>query len=115
MESLKTPLVRHPPIILLAGLDAEAAKACSDAVTPLPTMRVEGPEAALQRLLVVRPMVVVVPGDSLSPELSLLRERVVDIAGVLIGLEGMVGGDELVRRLRGAVRLAERRRASELA
>ena len=113
MESIKTPLVRHPPIVMLVGLEPEAAKACSDAVVPLPTMRIEGPEAALQRLLVVRPMVVVVPGDSLASELSLLRERVVDIAGVLIGLEGMVGGDELVRRLRGAIRLAERRRGSD--
>src|SRR6266568_4556659 len=108
----KTPFVGHPWVILLIALGEETAKECETAVIPLPVIRVADVTGAIERVVALRPLVVVVGGNANAGDLAILRARAAEASSVFVGLEGTTTGPLLATKLRTAIHDAEAARVS---
>ncbi|HEX7663495.1 MAG TPA: hypothetical protein VF407_03250 [Polyangiaceae bacterium] len=107
---MKTPIARHPPIVLLVALRDEQARACSSACAPLPTMRAASAATAVERMAIVRPLLVVVDGDLPESELAVVTERTSDVVSVLVRIDESMDAKTLETKLKAAALEAEMRR-----
>jgi len=64
---MATPLFTAPPAIMFIGSDADLADECAKANPVVPVLRVGHAAAGVERMLVTRPLVVVVD-DSVPPD-----------------------------------------------
>lgn len=106
---MATPIFQPVPAVMFVGSDDELASECAEALPHLQLLRVGHAAAAVERMLVTRPLVIVID-DSLSEENA---ARVVECAGdiraeVLRPPSGSRG--RLAEPLRAAVLVAERHR-----
>jgi hypothetical protein len=108
----KTPFVGHPWVILLVALGEDTARECENAIIPLPVIRVPDLAGAIERVVAMRPLLVVVNGDANADDFAPLRARAAETSSLLLGLGGTTGGNLLVTKLRAAVREAETARVS---
>ncbi len=106
----RTPLFTTPPTILFVGADAEVADVCARAVPAVKLLRLGNAAAAVQRMLVTRPLTVVVDASVKPDDLQDIRECAGDIrAGVVVVLTG--AGPSLASDITSAVLAAEKARA----
>lgn len=110
MTAIPTPIVRHPPIVLLVGLRDEVARKCAKAVEPLPTMRAAGVTTALERLPIVRPLVVVVSEEMPTDEAKTLAERAADVLAEFVRVGSAADAATIESSLKKAAADAEARR-----
>jgi hypothetical protein len=104
-----TPLFQPVPSIMLVGLDTELAAACEHAFPSLLVLRVGHGAAAVERMLVTRPLVVVVGENLARSEVALVTECARDIqAEVLRGTNASRA--EFPEYVRLALLVAERNR-----
>lgn len=111
MDEIDTPVMQPVSAVMLVGLGDVLARVCEAATAPIACMRVGHVAAALERMLVVRPLLLVVDAGS-DDELGELRERARDVGSVVV--EVSASDDTSADRVRAAVLQAEidRRRAS---
>ena len=110
MSAIKTPLVRYPPLVLLVALKDDLARFCTSAIAPLPIMRVASASTAVERLTIVRPLLVVASDELAAEERTLLAERAADVVAKLITVSSLEDHIELSARLKRSAREAEKRR-----
>lgn len=110
-DEIDTPLMQPVSAVLLVGLGEVLAQQCVVATAPIACLRVGHVAAALERMLVVRPLLVVVDAQT-EDDLAELRERARDVGSVVV--EVSVTDGSSTDRVRAAVLQAEidRRRAS---
>jgi hypothetical protein len=109
MTSHKTVDYTVKPNAMLVGLADSEAELCKK-LMPIDLTRVGHTRAALERMLVTRPLVVVARDTIASDEQSALRERAEDIGAELILLVEGEPVDNLKARLADVVRRAWKRR-----
>jgi hypothetical protein len=81
---METPLFTAPPAIMFIGADADLADECAKANPVVPVLRVGHAAAGVERMLVTRPLVVVVD-DSVPPdEIARVVECARDIRASLV-------------------------------
>lgn len=107
---MKTPIARHPPIVLLVALRDEQARACTSACVPLPTMRAASAATAVERMAIVRPLLVVVDGNLPDADLAIVSERTRDVVSLLVRIDDSLDVKALERKLKAAALEAEMRR-----
>lgn len=110
MTAIPTPLIKHPPIVLLVALRDDLARSCAEAITPFPTMRAASAATAVERLPIVRPLVVVMSDELPQSDRLLLAERAADVTAVVVRV---AHGDDLKKlesSLKQAALEAEARR-----
>ena len=110
MTAIHTPLIKHPPIVLLVALKDDTARVCADVVAPLPTMRAASVATAVERLPIVRPLVVVVSEDLPGAELTTVTERAADVAAMVVQISVHDDAAKLESSLKKATSEAEARR-----
>ncbi len=74
--SAPTPVFTTPPTVMFVGMDPDLADACGNAMPAISLLRVGHPAHAVQRMLVTRPLVVIIDA-SVAPE---WREDIADCA-----------------------------------
>ena len=110
MTAIPTPIIKHPPIVLLVALRDDLARSCAEAIAPFPTMRAASAATAVERLPIVRPLVVVIGDDLPQSDLALLTERAADVTASVVRVSH---GDDLKKlesSLKQAALEAEARR-----
>ncbi|MEO8878287.1 MAG: hypothetical protein ABI461_22020, partial [Polyangiaceae bacterium] len=110
MSAIKTPLVRHPPLVLLVALRDDLARACTHAIAPLPIMRAASASTAVERLPIVRPLMVIASSDLSETDRAMLAERAADVLAEMVTVSLQEDHIELGARLKTAARTAETRR-----
>jgi hypothetical protein len=110
MSSIKTPLVRYPPLVLLVGLRDDLARICTNAIAPLPIMRAASASTAIERLTIVRPLMVVASDELKEEDRKFLAERSADVVAEMVTVSLTEDHVELTARLKRAARAAESRR-----
>ncbi len=110
MSAIKTPLVRYPPLVLLVGLRDDLARICTHAIAPLPIMRAASAATAIERLTIVRPLLVIASDELQEKERANLAERSTDVVAELVTVSLSEDHVELTARLKRAARAAESRR-----
>ncbi|MGH7282385.1 MAG: hypothetical protein ACRELY_12725 [Polyangiaceae bacterium] len=110
MTAIPTPLIKHPPIVLLVALRDDTARICSAAIAPLPTMRAATADTAVERLPIVRPLVVVIADDLPQPDFVLVTERAADVTAVIVQVSQNDDAEKLGSSLKQAASEAEARR-----
>ncbi len=110
MSAIKTPFVRYPPLVLLVGLRDDIARICTNAIAPLPIMRAASASTAIERLTIVRPLLVIASDEIPEAERALLTERSADVLAELVTVSTQEDHVELSARLKRAARQAESRR-----
>jgi len=110
MSAFKTPLVRYPPLVLLVALRDDLARICTHAIAPLPTMRAASAATAVERLTIVRPLMVIASDEIGDDERAVLAERSADVLSELVTVSPLEDHIELGARLKRAAREAETRR-----
>ena len=98
------------PSAMLLGLAEREADLCSHIVYPLAVMRVGHVTAAVERMLVTRPQLIVHTMNLRDTEIALLRERAQDVGAQLVGIVEGIAEADLAPLLLTAMR-AERERA----
>lgn len=110
MTAIPTPLIKHPPIVLLVALRDDLARSCATAIAPFPTMRAASATTAVERLPIVRPLVVVVADDLPPDDLRLVSERAADVTAVVVHVSHDDDVQKLESSLKQAASEAEARR-----
>ena len=110
MSAIKTPLVRYPPLVLLVALKDDLARICSTAIAPLPIMRAASASTAVERLTIVRPLMVICSDDVPEDERATLAERSADVVAEMVTVSALEDHIELSTRLKHVARQAESRR-----
>jgi len=105
---VRTPLVLHAATVMTVGVDEDVADACEEAVEPLPVVRVAHLAAATERVLTLRPVLVVVPARRMADASPDLVERADAVGARIVSLDGLRGGPLLDSKLRAALRGDER-------
>jgi hypothetical protein len=81
---MATPLFTAPPAIMFIGADADLANECAKANPVVPVLRVGHAAAGVERMLVTRPLVVIVDESVPASEVDRIAECARDIrAGVV--------------------------------
>ena len=111
MSAIHTPIIKHPPIILLVALRDDLARSCAEAIAPFPTMRAASAATAVERLPIVRPLVVVMSDDLPASDLALLTERAADVTASVVRVAHGDDMKKLESSLKQAALEAEARRA----
>lgn len=83
MRQIETPLMQPVTAVLLVALDDELAKRCAAAIAPIACLRVSHVIAALERMLVLRPLAIVVDRAT-EDDLGELGERARDVGSVVV-------------------------------
>jgi hypothetical protein len=106
---MATPLFTTPPVVMFIGSSAELADECARANPVVPVIRVGHAAAALERMLVTRPLVVIL--DESVPQADVLRvlECANDIRAQVVRASSALES-ELAVTVRTAMMAAERGR-----
>ena len=110
MSVIHTPIIKHPPIVLLVGLRDDLARTCTAVIAPLPTMRAASAATAIERLPIVRPLVVVLADDLPEQDLVSVTERAADVTAVVVRVAHGEDAQTLESSLKRAASEAEARR-----
>jgi hypothetical protein len=113
MKPVSTPLFQPVPSVMFVGIDGELVDDCVTALPHLSVLRVKHAAGAVERMVVTRPLVVVV-GDAVpAPDLATVVECASDIRAEVLEASA-APREDLASRIRSAALVAERRRASTL-
>jgi hypothetical protein len=104
-----TPIFRPAPCLMFVGCDAALAEACAVALPALTQLRVSHAAAAVERMLVTRPLAIVVDRALSKTHLERITECARDIRAEVVLAPAGAGG-ELVAEVEAAVRTAEQNR-----
>jgi hypothetical protein len=106
---MATPLFSPAPSLMVVGPDGDLLAACTEAVAGLQVLRVVHAAAAVERMLVTRPLVVVLDESLSKSDVEQVVECARDIrAEVVVATKER--GPTLAQRLRSAALAAEQRR-----
>jgi hypothetical protein len=107
--STATPIFTPPPTLMFVGSDPEVADFCARAVPAVTLLRVGHAVAAVQRMVVTRPLVVILDASVSDGEAAEILECARDIrAGVV---RAVAPDGELAAAIATAVLEAEKNRA----
>jgi hypothetical protein len=108
----ETPLFTTPPTIMFVGSDADLADVCAKAMPAVQLLRLGHAAGAVQRMLVTRPLVVIIDGSISAEHAQEISECARDIsAGFVRG--GSLSHNGLTEAITTAVLDAEQRRARD--
>jgi hypothetical protein len=110
--SAHTPIFTTPPTILFVGQDADLADVCGAAMPAVSLLRVGHPAGAVQRMLVTRPLVVIVDDAVNADQRQDIADCARDIAAGFVDAAGMTK-EQLTEAITTAALGAEERRARE--
>src|SRR5579864_8430911 len=88
---VSTPIFGPAPCAMLVGIEAERVDRCKDALEPVPVIRVAHAQAAIERMLVTRPLVVVVRSGMGALDLGPLKEAAHDIGAQVVEIGEFMG------------------------
>jgi hypothetical protein len=108
-----TPIFQPVPSLMFVGLEGDVADECAKAFPGMLILRVGHAAAAVERMLVTRPLVVVV-GEIASSETYLVEENARDIQAEVVHAS-RVPRRELPGTLRASMLQAERNRDRPIA
>jgi hypothetical protein len=104
-----TPIFRPAPCLMFVACDAGVSEACAAILPGLPQLRVTHAAAAVERMLVTRPLVIVVEESLAGSHLARVVECARDIRAEVVVLPAFPGPDA-VAQVASAVQTAERNR-----
>jgi hypothetical protein len=81
---MATPLFTAPPAIMFIGSDADLADECAKANPVVPVLRVGHAAAAVERMVVTRPLVVIVDESVPADEVARIAEYARDIRAEVV-------------------------------
>jgi hypothetical protein len=97
---------------MLVGVDERWATCCAGALSPMLVIRVAHVQAAVERMLVTRPLVIVVRPGFAPGDLASLKEAAHDIVAEVLELGEFMGEGAVAALLKEAVGRAEEARKS---
>jgi hypothetical protein len=92
---------------MFVGLSPEDAARAGERVRPIPVLKVAHVSAALERMLVTRPTVIVFPQN--LPDAASLFASARDIGAALVRVDGETSDDQLSEQLETALRVGRER------
>ena len=101
-----TPFSKFPTYMFVGLSPADAARA-GERVRPIPVIKVAHVSAALERMLVTRPTVIVFPQD--LPNAAALFASARDIGAELVRVDAELSDDTLSEQLETALRVGRER------
>lgn len=104
-----TPIFQPVPSLMLVGLESGVADECVRAFPSLRVLRVSHSAAAIERMLVTRPLVVLLGPELPRGDAAAVAEIARDIRAEVLRAEELAPGT-LVPQLRASVLLAEQNR-----
>jgi hypothetical protein len=104
---MATPRFTTPPVILFIGSDESLADECALANPVVPVLRVDHPAAAVERMLVTRPIVVVIDESVSADDVTSITEHAQDIRAGVVHASAVQPG-ELTAAVRDAIIAATR-------
>ncbi len=112
-EDESPPSSNYPWIVLLVAVPDALVDECVAAASPIPVVRAPDPRTAAERVLSLRPIVVLVGSDVALEELNAIRGRVAATRASLLLVDPVEETDRtLADRIAAAVADAEVRRAA---
>ena len=108
----ETPLFTTPPTIMFVGADADLADVCSNAMPAVSLLRLGHAAGAVQRMLVTRPLVVIIDGSVSEAQGQDIADCTRDINAGFVRAAG-ISRNELTEAITTAVLDAEQRRARD--
>jgi hypothetical protein len=109
---MATPIFTTPPALMFVGSDAHLADACAKAMPALAILRVGHAAAAIERMIVTRPLAVVVDAGVSAADLARISECARDVQAEVVRASG-AAGEDLTEAIRAAVIAAERSRSDD--
>jgi hypothetical protein len=106
---MATPIFQPVPSVMFVGSDDEFAIECALALPDLPHLRVEHAAAAVERMPVTRPLVIIVDESVTGPGLEQVIECARDIRAEILRVSSSLR-ENLAEMLRAAVLTAEKSR-----
>jgi hypothetical protein len=104
-----TPIFQPVPSLMLVGVAPELADDCARAFPAVRALRVGHSAAAVERMLVTRPLVVVLGDELHASEVELVKDCARDIQAEVLRASS-VDRSDLAASVREALLLAERNR-----
>jgi hypothetical protein len=104
-----TPIFQPVPSLMLVGLAAETADECARAFPGLLVLKVGHSAAAVERMTVTRPLVVVVGHEVPGPDADLVAQCAQDIQAQVLR-ESSVPPADLPATVQASLRVAEQNR-----
>ena len=101
-----TPFSKFPTYMFV-GLSPEDAARAGERVRPIPVIKVAHVSAALERMLVTRPTVIVFPQS--LPDAASLFASARDIGAELVRVDGETSDEQLSEQLETALRVGRER------
>ena len=95
--------------VLLVDVPEDLVRPIAAALA-MTVLRAKHPAAACERMVTMRPLVVVVGGEQEPDQLANVEEHALAIAAQVVVLANLGGGDKLVLHLKAARRAAEKSR-----
>jgi hypothetical protein len=108
---MSTPIFQPVPSVMFVGSDDDLATECAEALPHLPLLRVVHAAAAVERMLVTRPLVVVIDESLTEANAARVVECASDIRAEVLRPASDSRG-RMAEPLRAAVLAAERARAA---
>lgn len=109
---VSTPLFTTPPTVMFVGTDPDLADTCGRAMPAVALLRVGNFVAAVQRMLVTRPLVVIVDGSVPEAHVRDIEDCARDIRSGFVRAAGLSPA-EVTAAITGEALSAERRREKE--
>lgn len=110
--SAPTPLFTTPPTVMFVGMDPDLADACGSAMPAVSLLRVGHPAGAVQRMLVTRPLVVIVDGSVPAEHRQDIADCARDITAGFVDASRL-SRNEVAEAVTTAALDAEQRRARD--
>ena len=107
--SAPTPIFTTPPTLMFVGSDPDLADVCSRAMPAVSLLRVGHAAAAVQRMVVTRPLVVIFDGSVSETDATDIAECARDIRAGVVRASAAAHG-QLAEAISAAALDAERRR-----
>ena len=107
---MATPIFQPVPSVMFVGSDEELARECAEALPALPLLRVAHAAGAVERMLVTRPLVVVIDASIKDTTVAPVIDCAADIRAEVIRESSEVRG-RLAEAVRAAALVAERNRS----
>jgi len=110
--SAPTPLFTTPPTVMFVGMDADLADVCGGAMPAVSLLRVGHPAGAVQRMLVTRPLVVIIDGSVSADQRQEISDCARDITAGFVDAAALTR-NALAEAVTSAALDAEQRRARD--
>jgi hypothetical protein len=104
-----TPIFQPVPSVMLVAVDPQLADDCATAFPAIRTLRVGHSAAAVERMLVTRPLVVLLGSDLVGSEIALVVDCARDIQAEVLRTANIDRSD-LAAAVQEAILTAERNR-----